>query len=60
MTWVFIFITWLEMAEPRTQELLKSDEAACRTMEKSIRKTYIEAQEDDPKFGFIVECKERE
>lgn len=68
MSWVFIVITWYASANglpgesyilPYTQEIPARTEASCTRMMKSIRTTYKEAQEDDPRFGFIVECKEK-
>jgi len=55
MTWVFIVITWLGLAEPYLHEL-PMDEKECKAILERITATYTVARENDPEFGFILKC----
>ena len=57
MKWIFIFITWFELAEPTNQEIPKKDETECRQMESRILEAWKDAPEE---YGFITDCQPRQ
>ncbi len=57
---VLVIITWFADAGTAMQELPTKGERDCNKRLEYLTEVFTEAREKDPRFGFIVECKQRE
>ena len=54
MKYLFIFVTWLGLAGPFTQDIPKRDLDACKKMEANIVKAWEDSSDE---FGYVIGCR---